>query len=411
MFYGWYIVTAGGILSAIVGGMIIYGFTAMVNPLATLFGWSYAQISLAMTFRGLEMGVLNPLVGFLADRWPARKLVLAGVIVTGAGLLCFSQISSLPLFYVSFLVIALGVSLSTNVVLMTVVARWFSSNVGKASSLLTVGIGLGGLMVPLVTMGIDAWGFQKSVMIMAAGVLAIGIPLSFVFRDRPEDYGLLPDGERVPRSPDTGNPVTIETGKGVKEALSTRAFWHIGIAFMLQAAGLSAVMLHIMPCLVSKEIARNTASIIAMVIPVLSIPMRFVFGWLSDMFRKSYVIAVSMTMTGCGLFLFSIVNGESWGLLIAFVIVYSTGLAGFSPLMPPIVREYFGTKKFGSIFGLAGFFLTVGGVIAPYIAGLVFDVRGTYDPMWSVLGGAAILGAVSILTLPRATTGMGRNTE
>jgi len=411
LFYGWYIVTVGGILSAIIGGMITYGFTAIVNPLATVFGWSYAQISLAMTFRGLEAGALNPLVGFLADRWPVRNLVMAGVIITGAGLLCLSQVSSLPIFYVSFLVIALGVSLSSNVVLMTVVARWFSRNVGKASSLLTVGIGLGGLMVPLVTMGIDAWGFQKSMMIMATGVLAIGIPLSFVFRDRPEDCGLRPDGAMVYSSTDTGNPATIETGKGVKEALATRAFWHIGIAFMLQSAGLSTVMLHIMPCLVSKEIARPTASIIAMVIPVLSIPMRFVFGWLSDMFRKSYVIAVSMTMTGCGLFLFSIIDGESWGLLIVFVIVYSTGLAGFSPLMPPIVREYFGTKKFGSIFGLAGFFLTAGSVIAPYIAGMVFDVRGTYDPVWSVLGGATILGAVSILTMPRATASMERNTE
>ena len=400
MFYGWYIVIAGGILSAVTGGVTMYGFTALVNPIAAIFSWSYAQISLAMTFRGIEMGALNPLVGFLADRWPARRLVLAGTIIAGAGFLLLSQISNLAVFYVSFLIIALGVSLSTNVVQMTVIARWFSKNMGKAASLLTIGVGLGGLMVPVVTMAIDTYGFRTTLIIMATGVWAIGIPLSFVFRNRPEEHGLLPDGEPTDSLKSTSSLETPDIGKGVIEALRSRAFWHIGIAFMLWVAGLSAVMLHIMPYLESMEIERATASTIAMIVPILSIPTRLVFGWLSDIFKKNYVIAVSMVMNGCGLCLFSMIDGKSWGLLIGFVIVYSIGLAGFSPLMPPIIRQYFGTRRFGSIFGLVGVFITVGAVTTPFLAGMVFDIRGTYDPVWLILGGISILGAASILTLP-----------
>ncbi len=344
MFYGWYIVAATALIGAFVGGTIMRGFTALVDPIAVTFGWSYAQISLAMTLLGIENGVLNPFMGVVADRWPARKLVFIGITISGLGVLFFSQVNCLTLFYLSFVIMGLGFCLGMGVVPMTVIARWFRGNSGKAYGVLAAGIGVGGFLVPVVTMMIDTYGWRPFLAVLSVSILAICLPLSFVFRNRPEDYGLLPDGKPQDGLDDSRRLQIQDVSMGAKEALKTRAFWSIGIAFMLQSVGGSAVLLHIMPYLASLEIERSTASMVVMFIAVVSIPSRFVFGWLTDIFRKSYVIAVSMVLASVGLFLFSIIDGSSFGSIAGFVIVYGFVVGGQYSLMPPIIREYFGTK-------------------------------------------------------------------
>jgi MFS family permease len=110
-----------------------------------------------------------------------------------------------------------------------------------------------------------------------------------------------------------------------------------------------------------------------------------------------------MVLTSVGMFLFSVLDGNSIGLIVGFVIVYGFGAGTQMSLRPPIMREYFGTRKFGSIFGLASVFTTIGIVATQPLAGWVFDTRGVYDPIWLVLSGVCMLGAILILTLPRAS--------
>jgi len=403
MFYGWYIVAASAVIGAFIGGTTMRGLTALVDPMAATLGWSYAQISLAMTLRGVQSGVMNPFMGVMADRWPARRLVFIGITVTGLGVLCLSQVNSLPMFYVSFIIMGVGGSLGMQVVPMTVIARWFRRNSGKAYGVLAAGIGASGFLVPVVTMMVDTYGWRAYLVMVTVGVLVIGLPLSFVFRNRPEDYGLSPDGKPQDGLDDSHRLQTQDVSMGVKEALKTRAFWYIAIAFMLQIAGPSAALLHIMPYLASLGIERSTASMIAMFIYIVNIPSRFAFGWLSDIFRKNYVISASMVLTSVGLFLFSIIDGGSFGLIAGFVIVYGLGIGGQLVLMPTTIREYFGTKNFGTIFGLTSVFVTIGAIATPPLAGWVFDTRGVYDPIWLIFSGVCVLGAILMLTMPQAS--------
>ena len=64
IYYGWWIVLASFVVAFYVAGTVFYGFTAFIEPLASEFGWSYTQISLAASLRGLEMGLLAPFAGF-----------------------------------------------------------------------------------------------------------------------------------------------------------------------------------------------------------------------------------------------------------------------------------------------------------------------------------------------------------
>ena len=110
IFYGWWIVAAAFVTGLYMAGVVFYGFTTIFEPIADELGWSYTQVSLASSIRGLEAGLLAPLVGLLVDRWGPRRLVFSGVIFTALGLLLLGQIQNLGMFYASFLLLALGMS-------------------------------------------------------------------------------------------------------------------------------------------------------------------------------------------------------------------------------------------------------------------------------------------------------------
>ena len=89
--------------------------------------------------------------------------------------------------------------------------------------------------------------------------------------------------------------------------------------------------------------------------------------------------------------------------MAAFVIVYGFGRGAQITVMPPIIREYFGSKTFGTIFGLSSVSTTIGVITTPPLAGWVFDTRGVYDPIWLIFSGVCMLGAIVMLTLPQAS--------
>ncbi len=177
IFYGWWIVSACFLIAFYFGG-IVYGFTAFFEPIAEEFGWSYTQVSIAFSLRGLEMGILAPLMGFLVDRFGPRKVVFSGVIITGFGLILITVINSLVMFYIAFILFALGGSGCASTVLMTTVAQWFRRNVGKAMGIVVCGFGAGGILIPLIVWVIDLYGWRTALIILGLGMWALGIPLS-----------------------------------------------------------------------------------------------------------------------------------------------------------------------------------------------------------------------------------------
>lgn len=407
LFYGWYIVIASVLLIAYYSGIVVYGFTAFIDPIALTFGWSYTQISLATSLRGLESGALNPLVGIVVDRWPARPLALTGTVIFAVGLLCLSQVDSLTMFYLGFIVIGLGTSLAVHMVPQTAIVRWFRRDVGKASGVLFMGNGVGGLLIPGLVMMIDACGWKTSLLLLTVGILVFGIPLSLVFRTSPQECGLLPDG-KTDRNP-SGPPLPFASpyAMDVKEALKTRAFWQIGFATTLQMAGVMAVITHVMPHLTSMGVQRSLSGMVAMTIPLASLLSRIPFGCLCDVFDKRHVLAASIGLTSAGLFLFGMIDGSSYGLITLFVIFIGIGIGGLMPTRLPIYSEYFGTGNFGKIYGLASIFMTVGIVGGPPLAGRVYDTLGVFGPVWFFLGGANVLGGILVLTVPRSLRNLG----
>lgn len=397
IFYGWWIVFACFLISLYVSSVIFYGFTAFFEPLVKDFGWSYTQISFAASLRGLEMGLLFPLIGFLVDRFGSRKLIFCGVVVVGFGLLVLSFTQSLAMFYGSFLLLGFGVGGVSSVVSMTVVANWFRKKLGIALGVMMSGFGASGLLVPVIVRLIDVYNWRNTLIILGLGMWSLGIPLSFVIRNRPEQYGYLPDGTSSSAQGGDNEIQDKAVEIGVKEALKDKSFWYLNIAETIRFMALAAVVTHVMPYLSSVGISRASAGLVAGAIPLFSIIGRFGLGWLGDILDKRYVMAMAFLSMSLGMLAFGYVQ-VTW-LLFLFLVLFSSGSGGSMVLRGAILREYFGRDSLGKILGITMGFASIGGIIGPTLAGWVFDTLGSYHLIWVVFCGIIALAIGLILKI------------
>jgi MFS family permease len=397
VYYGWWITLACSLIGLYVAGTIFFGFTAFFEPIAAEFGWSYTQISFAVSLRGLEMGIFAPLVGFLADYFGSRKVLFGGTITTGAGLILLGQTQSLTMFYCAFVLLAFGAGGCTSVVTMTAVANWFNKKAGVALGMVGSGIGAGGLLVLLIVRLIDLYQWRTTLLILGLGMWAIGIPLSLVIRNRPEDYGYLPDGEVSGTSGQSQEVQDKGAEIAFKEALKMRTFLYLNLVEMVRMMTIIAVFTHIMPYLSSVGMPRTTAGMVAAAIPLIGIIGRFGFGWIGDIYDKKYVMAVTMALILLGILALSFVHIR-W-IIIPFMILYALGHGGSMVVRSAIVREYFGRESFGKILGIIMGSASIGGIIGPTLAGWSYDTWGSYRPIWHVFLVLLVIGTILTLKL------------
>ena len=402
VFYGWWIVFAAFMISVYVGACTFFGFTAMFDPIVREFGWSYAEVSFASSLRGLEMGILAPVVGVLVDRFGPRKILFVGIAATGIGFILLSVTQSLWMFYASSLLIGFGAGGCTSVVTLAVIARWFRRNIGKAMGITASGFGASGLLVPVIVWLIDSFGWRSAVIVQGVGMLVLGFPLALLVRNQPEEMGLSTDG--IPPAGSgggnaSGEPEHPDVQVPFRDAVKSRPFVYLNIVECLRFLAMTAVVVHVMPYLATKEVSRDIAGLVAAAIPLFSIPGRIGFGWMGDVVEKRYVIAISLFCMAIGFFAFHFASAL-WPLVV-FILLFAPGFGGNMVMRGALIREYFGVLSFGKLTGITMGIGSLGGVFGPLIAGWIFDTYGTYDPIWIAVAATLFLTMFLALRIRR----------
>ena len=402
MFYGWYIVIASSLITGFNSFLFIYGFTSFVNPIIDSFGWSYTQISLGISVRNITSGILNPFLGTLVDRFPARRLLLFGGLAIGSGLMVLSRMTNLAMFYGGFVIMGLGGSLAITLVPQTTLARWFNKNLGKATAIMGFSVALAGVAVPLLVMAIDTFGWQNVLLVAAVLAWVLIFSLSLIFRNRPEDYGFAPDGVILNEALDSIER-TRSIGLTVKEAIRTRTFWLIAFGYSVQAGASVAILTHIMPHFMDIGMERSYAGLIVMSLALVGLAARIPIGWLMDVTSRKNVIALSIGLSAISFVLLWFIEVDSpFFFILLFAIPFGIG-NGSLWVRAALLREYFGVKHFGAITGMMFIFPLIGTSLLPPAVGLVFDNLGTYSPAFLSLGGLTMIAAVATMAIPRVS--------
>lgn len=395
IFYGWWVLLACVVIQFYFGGTYFNGFTALVNPLAEEFGWSYALISLAFTLRGVEAGALAPVVGFFVDRFGVRRLLFTGVIIMGLGFWLFSQVNSLWTFYAAFMLLSVGYSLNSALVTMTAVAGWFQKRLGLAMGILTSGFGASGFLVPAVVWFVDRLNWRRALLAFGIVGLVLGIPLSLLVKSPPSEGNSSLVGEKP-------SPEVAKTSEGirvVKEIIKNRNFWFLSSAIMFGWLAGSAVTVHQIPYLVSVGISRQTAGFSVVVLALANVAGRLGSGWLSDVLDRRLCFAIDAVIKSLGIFAFAF--STNVGQFIVALTAIGIGVGGLVPLRPTLQIEFFGRKSFAVIQGLLMAFVTVGQIVSPPFAGWVFDTVGSYRLAFIILGIITLIAVPMILAVSK----------
>ncbi len=412
IFYGWYIALAGSGSNFLILGITLFGFGVFIEPIREEFGWSARAIGIGFAIRSFEQGFLSPITGYLIDRLGSRRMAVAGVTILSLGLLLFSQIQNLWLYYTASLILALGQSLGAFTPFSLAIVNWFSRKRGRAMGLMHSGNGLGYAAALILAALIGAFGWRETLIIAAAAVFTFGIPLAMVLRSRPEAYGYLPDGERIEKehttvgypgiqAQPTAKAASLSTGMTVSQALRTPAFYLLALSHAMGSVAQITWIVFQIPHLESAGFSLGAAGLFVAIYGGVQVVLRFGAGWLGDVIGRRRMYIASYLLQAVGLWIFSMLSPSRLWLLPAYYLTYALGHASWIVLGQAVVADYFGTKRFATIRGLVQTMQVPGGVAGPIFAGWMFDRNGTYAMAFVVVAIICATGAIWLLLIRR----------
>ena len=248
LYRGWQMIGALSITEMISWGILYYGFGVFLPAMQTDLGWSREQLTGAFSVALLTTGLAGAPLGRILDRDGPRVVMTVGSIAAALAIVAWSQVDSLPLFYLLWAVIGVIMAAIFYEPAFVVVANWFVRKRSRALTVLTFGGGLASVVfIPLATRLIDRYGWRDALLVLAAILAVTTIPLhALVLRRRPADVGLEPDGgpALAPNVPGTAATRPVETSLSRTEAMRSPAFWWITVAFCLTLFANVAMTVH-----------------------------------------------------------------------------------------------------------------------------------------------------------------------
>jgi MFS family permease len=384
LFYGWVIVAAGIVITCIGQGSVI-SLGVFLQPMSEAMGWSRAGISMAALLNFLAMGVGSFFWGALSDRFGTRVVVLSGGILLGLGLLGASQAATLTQFQVAFGVVA-GLAAGSFFAPMTATTtRWFTRNRSLAVALVSAGLSLGSTTVaPLAGWLIAAYDWRTAMLVIAGLAWVLVIPTSLLVRRPPASPPATAAATGVEPAPEDLT---------VAQALRTPQFAAIALTFFACCTAHSGPIFHMVTNAIDHGVPAVAAATVFSLAGLASLTGRILCGLIADRVGAKLTLVAGLGLQALAVSFYLFTRDLASFYTAALVFGFSYG--SVMPLYAILIREYFGARIMGSVFGAAALVSTLGMAIGPWAGGWLYDAFGEY--FWLYLGSAGIgLGAFAI---------------
>ena len=404
LYFGWYVCAATLFIGFVsIGARNSFG--VFVIPMSEEFGWSRLTVSIAAALGVLVNGIIQPFMGQLFDRTGGRKVILTGLLVLGISTILLSLT-----FHILFLVFMFGFiasmaqagpALSNTAALMS---RWFKRRRATAISINSAALSLGGLiMVPFSMYLLQATSWR--VAWIGLGIIVLtSLPLAYFFiRERPSDMGLNPDGDPSPsedganpRRRELKGPLEVETWR---ESFKSAPIWQMAGSYFVCGTTTFVLSVHFIPFAIEdRGISGTTAATIFGYMMGLNIIGALGAGLLADKiggtknwlalvyFMRGIAYIVLLTVDSvAGLWIFASIAGFSWVATL--------------PLTSSLTADVYGFKAMGTISGITFMFHQFGGFGSVLLAGLLFDITGSYVLPFAIIGALLFPAAISAFSI------------
>ena len=397
-FYGWYV--AGALFFAMFLSIgMRQGFGIFVETWQAQFGVGVAAISLAASIGWFVNGSSQVLMGWLIDRIGGRIVITVAALLLGASVLLMAAADSvLHLIVIYGLVMSLASAGLAGGPPGAVVVRWFRRKRGAAMSLLTSGGSIGGLvLVPFITYLFLWTNWRSAWLIAGAIVLVLGVPLLYlVLRDDPAELGLQPDGDGPVsggvRVPAPAGPLLAHRWS---DAFRSAPMWQLSVAYWVCGVTTASISVHYVRWAGAEGISPATAALAFGLLSGINAVGVLLIGPLSDRVPRKTLLGAVYLIRGVAFLLLVVLPGPAalWG----FAIVGGASWLATVPLTTSLAADVYGVRHLGTLAGLINFAHQVGGALAVFLFGLVFDARGSYD--YAYLASVATLVGAGLVSL------------
>ena len=441
VFYGWWLVPISGIVHMTTSVPLFHAMGLWFVALESAFGWNRTQLSLAFAFTRIEGGILGPIEGYLVDRLGVRRMVFIGLSILGLGFLLFSQvrdskdipvIRDLPfdllpdfmrvvepalMFYLVFMIMALGQGFSGWLNMNTMLNNWFNRHKAKAMGYSSAIGRLGALvLIPAIAWAVDPeqdnFGWSMTALLLGVVTLVLVLPLAKLIRNRPEDYGLLPDGDEPQQWTSEGrtgrpSPRRAPPSDGdftLGDALRTPTFWLISFGQGFTSMVLIAMMAHLAPMLWDQGVSVPMAGWVVSTYTAMSMIFQIVGGYVGDMISKrfAYFVFTSIQAGAVVVLVFVpelsvLLHLPNLVVVFGFAVMFGIGFGGRNPISTSIRGEYFGRSSFGKIMGMSQVPMNIMLLGAPIYPAILHDAYGSYDFAFLSLAALNFIGGAMFL--------------
>ena len=330
-------------------------------------------------------------MGWLSDKYGPRLPIILGAVFLGTGFSLLSQVNSLSQFYLFYGIASLGAGIIFSLPTATV-QRWFVKRSGLALGIVVSGMGVATLIyAPLVEHLISSYGWRMAYIQIGVGT-AILLLVASIGATTPEKKGLQPYGTESSAQEEVIKKTTTESSRNRSGALRSRAFWFICALYFCTGFGTHLIAIHLVPFAESIGIERDIAawawglvggiSVLGRIIAPASVERTI--GW-----RRGLIIVFAVSTAT----LLWVSQTTSLWMLLSFVAIYGFFYGSHVPLIPALIRSYFGTESLGQIIGVAHAVCLIGGAISPPLAGYIYDVTGSYAVAFLIGAGIWALAA------------------
>jgi MFS family permease len=380
--YGWIVVGAGALMTCVGFGTML-SLAVFLLPISENMGWSRSGVSAAATIDFLAMGFAAFFWGSLSDRFGTRIVVLAGAVLLGIGLIGASQAASLWEFQFFFGVL-IGIAAGSFYAPMVAVASaWIEHRRSLAVALVSAGMGVSPLTVaPFASWLITTYDWRTAMLVIGIASWALLIPAAFLVRPAPPAA-----------APTTGGTDAPDVQWTVRQALRTPQFITLALAHFACCAAHSGPIFHMVSYAMICGIAPLTAVTVYSLAGFSGLGGRLLLGVLADRLGAKPVLVGGLLVQAMSVATYLAVGqlGEFYALSVIFGLAYG----GVMPLYAVLVREYFGARIMGSVFGAVSAFASLGMALGPLAGGWVFDTFHAYN--WLYVGSFAIgIAAVAV---------------
>jgi MFS family permease len=389
-FRGWWIVGTSFLALYLNGSATSYLFSIMIVPMEQDLGWSRTTLLGALTVTTLVTAGSGMLLGPIFDRHGARVGMTVSAALSGAFMLTLTQVNS-PWQYYIILGIGMGATRSAleNVGPRTAIANWFVRRRAAAFAWMTGGRAVFGItaVIPFAIL-IENTSWRSGWLVIGVLEIAILAPLAwFVVRRRPEDEGLLPDGD-TPR-PEAAPVFETEWTRG--QAMRTHTFWLLVAGFVFAGFPAAGVIANMLPYLSDEGLSLSTGAFALTLFGFGALLGRPIWGFIASRYGVHagltiYAIAYAATIAA-----FVLASTTPTLFITAFLIGIPTG--GAAQLQAQAWPDFFGRRSVGTITGVSILMTTPAMALGPLTAAIAFDLMGSYNVVLSVYSAGVFVSA------------------